>query len=77
MRNLEAEQRVLQKIFMMAGLIFLLGLIALAIGAELLVLSFWPDSPSEFWMWQGLWAIVQGIVISSIATTVKKQQEKQ
>jgi F0F1-type ATP synthase membrane subunit c/vacuolar-type H+-ATPase subunit K len=77
MRNIEAEERLLQKIFMVAGLVFLLGLIALAVGAEILVLSYWPDKPSEFWMWQGLWAIVQGIIISSIATTIKKQREKQ
>lgn len=77
MRNIGAEERLLQKIFMLAGLVFLLGLIALAVGAEIIVLSFWPDQPSQFWIWQGVWAVVQGVIISSIATTIKKQKEKQ
>jgi hypothetical protein len=76
MRNLEAEARFLNRIFTVAGAIFILGFMALAIGSEILVLQFWPDNPSEFWIWQGVWALVQGFVISTIASIIKKQQSE-
>lgn len=65
MRNLEAEAKLVQKIFMLAGAIFLLGLVALAVGAEILILSFW-DEPAKFWIWQGVWCIVQGFVLATV-----------
>ena len=77
MRNLEAEQKLLQKIYMLAGLVFLLGIGALAIGTEMLVLNYWESDKTSFWIWQGVWAVAQAVVISTIATTVKKQQTKE
>jgi hypothetical protein len=75
MRNLEAEQKFLMRIFSFAGLIFVLGLIAIAVGTELLILTLWPDE-IQFWIWQGVWAIVHAIIISTIATTIKRNQPK-
>jgi hypothetical protein len=77
MRNIEAEKKILQRIYMLAGLVFLLGIGALSIGTEMMVLEYWEKDPTMFWIWQGVWAVVHGVVISSIATTVKKQQEKE
>lgn len=76
MRNLAAEENFLQRIFMIAGLAFVLGLIGIAIGTELLILDLWITSPSEFWIWQGVWAMVVGLIISGLATTVKRQQPR-
>lgn len=76
MRNLEAESRFLDRIFTVAGAIFILGFLALAIGSEILVLQFWPDNASEFWIWQGIWAVAQGLLISTIASVIKKQLSK-
>ena len=76
MRNLAAEENFLQRIFMIAGLAFVLGLVGIAIGTELLILDLWITSPSEFWIWQGAWAMVVGLIISALATTIKRQQPR-
>lgn len=65
MRNLEAEAKLVQRLFMFAGAIVLLGLIALAVGAEILILSFW-DEPAKFWILQGIWCLVQGFVLATV-----------
>ena len=72
MRNLEAEIKLIRRLFQIAGAGFLLGLIALAIGTELIILDFWPESPGKFWCWQGVWVIVQSLIISQLAAVLKK-----
>lgn len=67
MRNVGAEKRLIENTFMVGGALFLLGLIALAIGTELMVLEFWSVDPVKFWVWQGVWAIAQALVLSSLA----------
>lgn len=74
MRNLEAEQRMVLRLFRIGGAVFLLGLIALAVGTEMLVLSFLPNDPIKFWIWQGVWAICQAFVIANIGYILKKGQ---
>lgn len=70
MRNIGAEQKMYERLLAVAGGAFLLGLIALAVGAEMLIISMW-DEPVKFWIWQGVWLIVQGFVL---ATVVKLAQ---
>jgi hypothetical protein len=71
MRNLEAEKRIINRIFMFAGAGFIAGIVALAIGSEMLVLTFYPDEPIKFWCWQGIWAIVHSFIVSGLARIIK------
>ena len=65
MRNVGAEQKMYERLLAIAGGAFLLGLIALAVGAEMLIISMW-DEPVKFWIWQGVWLIVQGFVLATV-----------
>jgi hypothetical protein len=71
MRNLGAEQRFADRLFMIGGALFLLGLAALAIGTEMLVLSYFSIDPTMFWIWQGTWAVVTAVVVSMVAKMIK------
>jgi len=71
MRNLGAEQRFADRLFMFGGALFLFGLIALAIGTEMLVLSYFSVDPTMFWIWQGAWAVVTALVISMVGKIIK------
>jgi len=71
MRNLGAEQRVADRLFVVGGALFLLGLAALAIGTEMLVLSYFSIDPTMFWIWQGTWAVVTAVVVSMVAKMIK------
>lgn len=67
MRNLEAESRSTQRLLIYTGLLFLLGLIALAIGTEIMVLELLSTSITGFWIWQGVWLIVVSFVLGTVA----------
>jgi hypothetical protein len=71
MRNTELEQKFLNRAFMFAGAGLVFGLFALAIGTEMLVLSYWSTDPVKFWIWQGVWAICVSFVISTLARLAK------
>jgi hypothetical protein len=71
MRNIEAEKNFINKVFMIAGALFILGLLALAVGTEILILSFW-DEQAKFWIWQGVWALCQGFILATIGKTAFK-----
>jgi uncharacterized membrane protein YvlD (DUF360 family) len=71
MRNLVAEQRFADRLFVVGGALFLLGLMALAIGTEMLVLSYFSIDPTMFWIWQGTWAVVTAVVVSMVAKMIK------
>jgi hypothetical protein len=71
MRNIGAEQRFADRLFIVGGALFLLGLMALAIGTELLVLSYFSVDPTMFWIWQGTWAVVTAVVVSMVAKMIK------
>jgi hypothetical protein len=66
MRNLQAEEKSTKRLFAFTGLMFLFGLVALAIGTEMMVLEFWNTDPTSFWIWQGVWAIVCAFVLGAI-----------
>jgi len=57
--------------FMAAGLGFILGWLALSIGTEMLVLTYWAVDLIDFWIWQGIWILVQAIFISAAARSIK------
>ena len=65
MRNVEAEAKIIERLLIVAGALFLFGLVALAVGSEILILSFW-DEPVKFWIWQGVWCLVQGMVLATV-----------
>ncbi len=72
MRNTKLEEKYINRVFLLAGLGIVLGFLALAIGTELWVLSFLPEEPVLFWIWQGIWAIVFSIIISLLARTAQR-----
>jgi chromate transport protein ChrA len=71
MRNLGAEQRFADRLFIVGGALFLLGLAALAIGTEMLVLSYFSVDPTMFWIWQGVWAVATAVIVSMVAKMIK------
>jgi len=68
MRNLQAEAKSIQRLIAVVGLMVLFGLVSLAVGTEMLVLSFWENYPVLFWIFQGIWfiaiALVLGIIVN-------------
>ena len=72
MRDLEAESKLMIRLAQVVGALFLLGLIAIAIGTEILILDMWTTSPASFWIWQGVWAVAQAVVLSNIVSVMKK-----
>jgi len=71
MRDLKAEKKVIDRLFQVAGFGYLLGLLALAVGTEMFVLTYYDSDPIKFWIFQGLWAMVLAILIASIAKSLK------
>lgn len=67
MRNTQLEEKIVNKAFMFAGAGLLFGLMFLAIGTEMLILTYWDFEPIKFWIWQGVWTIVMSFIISGIA----------
>jgi len=70
MRNLGAEKKFANFLFMFGGALFLFGLIVLGIGTEMLVLRLFSTDSALFWIWQGVWAVVTAIIISMVAKTI-------
>jgi hypothetical protein len=73
MRDTAAEEKTLNGIFKLAGLLFLIGLLSFAVGTEIYILSFWDTDIYKFCIWQGVWAIFHSVIISSIGSLIKKQ----
>jgi len=73
MRNLEAEAKSTQRLFAFTGLMFLFGLVALAIGTEMIVLDYWYTDPTSFWIWQGIWFIVVSFVLGIIVNLSQRK----
>lgn len=73
MRNLEAEERSTKRLFAFTGLMFLFGLVALAIGTEMIVLEYWGEDPTSFWIWQGIWFIVVSFVLGMLAQVGRRK----
>jgi hypothetical protein len=76
MRNLEAEKKVLLRLTQAVGALFLLGVIFIAIGTEIMILDMWNTNPAGFWIWQGTWAVVQAFVVSGIIGLIKTGSSK-
>jgi hypothetical protein len=73
MRDLQSEAKSTQRLFALGGLMFLLGLISLAIGTEMLVLEYWSADPTAFWIWQGIWFIVVSFVLGIIVNLSQRK----
>jgi hypothetical protein len=55
------------------GLMVLSGLVSLAVGFELLVLSFWENYPVLFWVFQGIWLIAVALVLGIIVNLSQRK----
>jgi len=73
MRDLQAEEKSTRRLFAFSGLMFLLGLVALAIGTEMMVLEYWSTDPTNFWIWQGAWFIAVAFVLGLIVNISQRK----
>jgi hypothetical protein len=73
MRDLQAEEKSTRRLFAFSGLMFLLGLGALAIGTEMMVLEYWSTDPTKFWIWQGIWFIAVAFVLGLIVNISQRK----
>lgn len=73
MRNTQAEEKSTKRLFAVTGLMFLFGLVALAIGTEMMVLEFWDSDPTSFWIWQGVWFLVTSFVLGAIVNLSQRK----
>lgn len=73
MRNLQAEEKSVQRLIAAVGLLMLFGIVSLAIGTEMLVLSFWATSPVTFWILQGIWFICVAFVLGIIVNVSQRK----
>jgi len=73
MRNLQAEQKSTRTLFAFTGLMFLFGLVALAIGTEMMVLEYWSTDPILFWIWQGVWFLVTSFILGAIVNLSQRK----
>jgi hypothetical protein len=73
MRDLQAEEKSTRRLFAFSGLMFLLGLGALAIGTEMMVLEYWSTDPTNFWIWQGIWFIAVAFVLGLIVNISQRK----
>ena len=75
MRDLEFERKFYSKLFAGVGLAFIIGMVSLFVGLELLLIdAFWPEEAGIFWTLQGVWIMVLSIIVASIFKSAQKQQ---
>lgn len=73
MRDLQAEVKSTKTLFAFSGLMFLFGLVALAIGTEMMVLEFWSTDPTLFWIWQGVWFVAVSFILGLIVNLSQRK----
>lgn len=67
MRDLDFEKRFYNRLFAGVGLAFILGLLSIFFGLELLLINtFWATNQGLFWTLQGLWVMVLSVVLGAI-----------
>lgn len=73
MRDLELERKFFQRLFASAGLAFVLGIISIFFGLELLLVdTFWANNQGIFWTCQGIWLMVLSIIFAGIIKSAQK-----
>ena len=72
MRNLTAERKVIEKLFVASGAFFLIGVIALAFGTQWGIIE--NTAGPLFWTLEGLWAVLLGITLGLIGNATKQGQ---
>jgi hypothetical protein len=70
MRDLKTEQKVTNGWLITIGLLFIAGLVSIAVGTEIMILEL--VSFVEFWIWQGVWFIVVAFVLGIIFNLSKR-----
>lgn len=75
MRNVTAEKNLLEKIFLIAGFCLVLGILVLALGSEIWLISvFFADDLPVFLVLQGVWLILLGTTLALVASLIQKNQ---
>ncbi len=73
MRDLDFERRFYNRLFAGVGLAFILGLLSIFFGLELLLINeFWSTNQGAFWVLQGLWIMVLSLILASIIKSTQK-----
>jgi hypothetical protein len=73
MRDLDFERRFYNRLFAGVGLAFILGLLSIFFGLELLLINeFWSTNQGAFWVLQGLWIMALSLILASIIKSTQK-----
>lgn len=73
MRDLDFERRFYNRLFAGVGLAFILGLLSIFFGLELLLINeFWSTNQGAFWVLQGIWIMVLSLILASIIKSTQK-----
>lgn len=75
MRNITAERALVEKTFLLAGTCTVLGILVLALGTEVwMIVNILPIDWTLFLVLQGLWLILLGVTLATVASLVQKNQ---
>lgn len=72
MRNLTAERKIVEKLFVASGALFLIGVIVMAFGTQWWIIE--NTVGPLFWTLEGLWAALFGIALGLIGNATKNGQ---
>lgn len=75
MRNISAERALVEKTFLFAGTCTMLGILVLALGTEVwLIVNVLPMDWTLFLVLQGVWLVLLGLTLATVASLVQKNQ---
>lgn len=75
MRNIAAEKKLLENLFLYSGMLFLLGIMVVAAGAEIwLLVNYQQLGLAVFLMLQGLWLLGLSVLFGFVAAVVAREQ---
>lgn len=74
MRNIAAEKKFLETFYLWIGVLFFVGVIVSALGAELWLISSYENLGLPIFLTlQGIWCVTVALVLSFVATVVAKE----
>jgi fatty acid desaturase len=73
MRNLTAEKKFTDRLLALAGLMVLIGLVALLIGTQMWIVE--NTIGPMFWVLEGIWAVIAGIIFATLAQISQAGQQ--
>lgn len=78
MRNIAAEKKLVENIFLYSGILFIVGILVIAVGAEVwLVLNYDQLGLAIFLMLQGTWFLGLSLLFGFVGSTVARERQQQ